>query len=630
MSTAPIEPPARADRRGQPPERARTASSSTRRVRENCALGVAIGGGGSYVGRGCLIRWPVAADAPRELFLIDGNSLAYRAFFALPETIATSRGMPTNAIFGFASMLVKILTEHGQRPRSWSGTPATSGREEIYADYKAGALAARPAVRAVAAHAPLVEAFGYRNVKVEGYEADDVIATLAGGRGRGPRRDDRHRRPRHLPAGRARRPRDGHEPRHHRDQDLRPRGGDRPLRHPAGADPRLLRPQGRHLRQHPGRAGHRRQDRLPAPPALRRPGGRARERGRDLRRQAQGEPDQPRRGRPRVEAARHRHPRRRSTSTSTTARARARPLAPARVVPRVRAARPAAAPRGGAGRGDEAAPRDAPAATLEARAVEVAAAELAGLEGEPRGAAPAAAPEAAERPSSRARRSWRPLRFAAYAGGDEVLVGEAETLAAVLRSRGGAPGRGARLEGDRRREEPVRSRRRSSTTRWSRPTCSTRPGAPTRSTSWPTEGSAPRSRAATAGRAAVLTRALAERQRASSRSGPRAAVRRGRAAARRGARGHGARGRQARRRALGEIAARVGGEIAELEREIRSSRARSSRSARRSSSAEVLFEQLGLSRKRRGKTGFSTDARVLQAIRGGAPDHRQGRGAGAS
>ena len=55
-------------------------------------------------------------DAPRELFLIDGNSLAYRAFFALPESIATSDGRPTNAIFGFASMLVKILTDYGEVP----------------------------------------------------------------------------------------------------------------------------------------------------------------------------------------------------------------------------------------------------------------------------------------------------------------------------------------------------------------------------------------------------------------------------------------------------------------------------------------------------------------------------------
>src|ERR687896_610988 len=49
-------------------------------------------------------------NTPRELFLIDGNSLAYRAFFALPESIATSDGRPTNAIFGFASMPVMIVT----------------------------------------------------------------------------------------------------------------------------------------------------------------------------------------------------------------------------------------------------------------------------------------------------------------------------------------------------------------------------------------------------------------------------------------------------------------------------------------------------------------------------------------
>ena len=49
--------------------------------------------------------------AAQELFLIDGNSLAYRAYYALPDSIATSRGEPTNAIFGFASMLVQILTE---------------------------------------------------------------------------------------------------------------------------------------------------------------------------------------------------------------------------------------------------------------------------------------------------------------------------------------------------------------------------------------------------------------------------------------------------------------------------------------------------------------------------------------
>ena len=48
-------------------------------------------------------------DLTGALFLIDGNSLAYRAFYALPETIATSDGQPTNALYGFSTMLIKIL-----------------------------------------------------------------------------------------------------------------------------------------------------------------------------------------------------------------------------------------------------------------------------------------------------------------------------------------------------------------------------------------------------------------------------------------------------------------------------------------------------------------------------------------
>jgi DNA polymerase I len=115
-----------------------------------------------------------------ELFLIDGNSLAYRAFFALPESIATSTGVPTNAIFGFASMLVKILTEYGPRATIVAWDRGHSGRKEIYAEYKAQ-RSSRPDLlkQQWPALAPLVEAFGYANVSVEGCEADDVIATLA-------------------------------------------------------------------------------------------------------------------------------------------------------------------------------------------------------------------------------------------------------------------------------------------------------------------------------------------------------------------------------------------------------------------------------------------------------------------
>jgi len=118
------------------------------------------------------------AGAPR-LFLIDGPSLVYRAFFALPESIATSTGVPTNAIFGFASMLVKIVTEYGVCPTVVAWDAGTSGRSELFPDYKASRRSRPDLLKAQwPAMEPLVEAFGYTNVRLEGYEADDVIASL--------------------------------------------------------------------------------------------------------------------------------------------------------------------------------------------------------------------------------------------------------------------------------------------------------------------------------------------------------------------------------------------------------------------------------------------------------------------
>jgi DNA polymerase I len=115
-----------------------------------------------------------------ELFLIDGNSLAYRAFFALPESIATSTGVPTNAIFGFASMLVKILTDYGPKATVVVWDAGSSGRKEVYSEYKAQRSSRPDLLREQWPHLePLVSAFGYRNLKVDGYEADDVIASIA-------------------------------------------------------------------------------------------------------------------------------------------------------------------------------------------------------------------------------------------------------------------------------------------------------------------------------------------------------------------------------------------------------------------------------------------------------------------
>jgi DNA polymerase-1 len=117
---------------------------------------------------------------PDELFLIDGNSLAYRAFFALPESIATSTGMPTNAIFGFASMLVKILTDHGPKATVVVWDRGHSGRREVYAEYKAQRSSRPDLLKEQWPHLePLVDAFGYLNLGIDGYEADDVIASIA-------------------------------------------------------------------------------------------------------------------------------------------------------------------------------------------------------------------------------------------------------------------------------------------------------------------------------------------------------------------------------------------------------------------------------------------------------------------
>jgi DNA polymerase I len=126
-------------------------------------------------------------DAPArdsELFLVDGNNLAYRAYFALPEELATTEGFPTNALLGFTNMLFKLLSDY--KPKgvavAWDTRPVHRHAiaEEADVVYKEGR---RPMADLLAEQfpyfRPIVEAFGYRNLEFEGWEADDVIATLA-------------------------------------------------------------------------------------------------------------------------------------------------------------------------------------------------------------------------------------------------------------------------------------------------------------------------------------------------------------------------------------------------------------------------------------------------------------------
>src|SRR3989442_6741998 len=115
-----------------------------------------------------------------ELFLVDGNNLAYRAFFALPEELATSEGFSTNAVIGFTNMLFKLLADYKPKGVAVAWDTHAVHRAAISEDYKAERRPMPDLLREQFPYfRPIVEAFGYRNLEFEGWEADDVIATLA-------------------------------------------------------------------------------------------------------------------------------------------------------------------------------------------------------------------------------------------------------------------------------------------------------------------------------------------------------------------------------------------------------------------------------------------------------------------
>jgi DNA polymerase I len=127
----------------------------------------------------------MTSSPPQErsgpLLLLDGMSLAFRAYFALPDTLATTTGVVTNAVHGFTSMLVYLIREHHPTALAVAfDAPGATFRDEILEDYKAGRAETpwllppqfdmiREVMTALAI--PVVEA--------PGFEADDVIATLA-------------------------------------------------------------------------------------------------------------------------------------------------------------------------------------------------------------------------------------------------------------------------------------------------------------------------------------------------------------------------------------------------------------------------------------------------------------------
>ncbi len=122
---------------------------------------------------------PEKSPAP-QLVLIDGHALAYRAYHALGQAMTSPEGEPTSATFGFVSMLLQVLEEYAPDHLAVTFDRGRSGRDEIFSEYKAQ-RAEPPADLAVQIDRirELVAAFGIPIYELAGFEADDVLGTLA-------------------------------------------------------------------------------------------------------------------------------------------------------------------------------------------------------------------------------------------------------------------------------------------------------------------------------------------------------------------------------------------------------------------------------------------------------------------
>jgi len=122
------------------------------------------------------------AGNPGRLLLLDGHSLAYRAFFALPaENFSTTTGQPTNAVYGFTAMLINVLRD--EQPTHLAvafDRSEPTFRHEQYVEYKANRRETPEDFRSqLSLIFEVLDALGIARLSAPGYEADDVIATLA-------------------------------------------------------------------------------------------------------------------------------------------------------------------------------------------------------------------------------------------------------------------------------------------------------------------------------------------------------------------------------------------------------------------------------------------------------------------
>ncbi len=121
-------------------------------------------------------------STPKKLLLIDGHSMAYRAFYALPvENFTTAMGQHTNAIYGFATMLISLIKE--EKPTHVAvafDVSRKTFRSEIFPEYKANRASTPDEFRSQMSYLhEFIDGCGIEHFQLEGYEADDLIATIS-------------------------------------------------------------------------------------------------------------------------------------------------------------------------------------------------------------------------------------------------------------------------------------------------------------------------------------------------------------------------------------------------------------------------------------------------------------------
>lgn len=116
----------------------------------------------------------------KKLVIVDGHALAYRAYHALPLEMSTSKGEPTNAVYGFTSMLLNVIRDEKPDYIAVAFDAGRSFRHESFGEYKATrAKMGEDLAVQIRRIFQVVEALGIKSIAIEGYEADDILGTLA-------------------------------------------------------------------------------------------------------------------------------------------------------------------------------------------------------------------------------------------------------------------------------------------------------------------------------------------------------------------------------------------------------------------------------------------------------------------